>query len=222
MKKDLAFSVPTASRTHILRPVIKTIVGDLTNKRLLDVGCGNGYWTRFFSKAGASCTGIDIKTSQIESAKKEHDGNRYLVADAQTFRSKESFDVIYLDHVLSEQKSKAAMLKILKNLRKILVDDGIFILSEMHPAVAHFPIAVTTERNYFYFKSPSKFVFDVKRSDDTYAQVTDYHWTLTDYAELFVKSGFVIENMVEPRLSKRTKDAYLRVRAQKLRRSWGS
>jgi len=212
MKKDAAFSVPTSSREYILKPAVTNIIGNLKNKTVLDVGCGNGYWTRFFRDHGARSTGIDILKDQILLAKQHDDGIAYKVSDASRFYAKGNFDIIFVDHVLSENKSVSTIVKILKNLTRSLKQGGVLVLSEMHPAVAHFPVTITTEKNYYYFKSPSKFIFDVKRADGSYAKVQDYHWTLTDYADFFTKSGLIIENIIEPHLDTVTDDPYLLVR----------
>jgi ubiquinone/menaquinone biosynthesis C-methylase UbiE len=59
-------------------------------KRLLEVGCGTGHWSTFFSTRGCEVTGIDISERMVTIAKNKHivrssfhvmDGHRTSFAD---------------------------------------------------------------------------------------------------------------------------------------------
>jgi 2-polyprenyl-3-methyl-5-hydroxy-6-metoxy-1,4-benzoquinol methylase len=52
-------------RDFLNAPVFKKMVGDVQGLRLLDMACGEGYFSRFYAKAGADVTGIDISENQI-------------------------------------------------------------------------------------------------------------------------------------------------------------
>lgn len=45
-------------------------LGDLHGKKVLDVGCGAGFWSLYMAKRGAQVWGIDISPGSIEVAKK--------------------------------------------------------------------------------------------------------------------------------------------------------
>lgn len=50
---------------------------------LLDVGCGTGHWTRFFSERGFQVTGIDISPAMVRVAREKGiPGASFAVADA--------------------------------------------------------------------------------------------------------------------------------------------
>ena len=52
-------------------------------KKLLDVGCGTGHWSHFFSQLGFTVTGVDISTEMIRVAdKKDVRTASFMVADA--------------------------------------------------------------------------------------------------------------------------------------------
>jgi len=64
-------------------------------KKLLEVGCGTGHWSRFFSLRGFKVTGIDISGEMIKVAGSKNLANsRFEVADGEnlTFED-ESFDL---------------------------------------------------------------------------------------------------------------------------------
>lgn len=82
-------------------PALKRMVGDVEGKSVLDVGCGEGCFSRFFAKAGAEVTGVDLSDALIEAAVEEEErhplGVRYFVADAAdlSMLGSESFDVAF-------------------------------------------------------------------------------------------------------------------------------
>ena len=49
-------------------PALKQMIGDVEGKKILDIGCGEGYFSRFFAKAGAEVTAIDISEGLIKAA----------------------------------------------------------------------------------------------------------------------------------------------------------
>jgi len=64
-------------------------------KKLLEVGCGTGHWSRFFSGYGFEVTGIDISGRMIDIAKSKNIHNAsFRVADSHSLPfADETFDV---------------------------------------------------------------------------------------------------------------------------------
>src|SRR5512132_390308 len=56
-------------RYEFFGPAQVAICGDVRGLRLLDVGCGSGYFAREMAKLGARVTGIDISPRMIEHAR---------------------------------------------------------------------------------------------------------------------------------------------------------
>src|SRR5712692_7377564 len=73
------------ARNHLLNPAIFSLLGDVTSKRILDAGCGQGYLARLLAKKGALVTGIEpaqnFYTYALERERAEQLGINYLQAD---------------------------------------------------------------------------------------------------------------------------------------------
>lgn len=83
--KQLAF------REHLERHTLFQLLGDLRGKTVLDMACGEGFYTRLLKRAGASeVTGIDISAEMIRLAQDREArhtlGCKYVRADAAAFQ----------------------------------------------------------------------------------------------------------------------------------------
>ncbi len=101
-----------AGPLHHLNPARLQFITDctsLTNKKVIDIGCGGGILTESLAKKGAVVTGIDASTMLIEVAKKHADTEKlsihYESVTAEDFAEKhpEQFDIVtcmeLLEHV---------------------------------------------------------------------------------------------------------------------------
>jgi len=68
----------------VILPNILRLAGDLGGKKVIDVGCGQGFFSREFNKLGAEVVGIDAAAGLVELARKRPAaGVSYLVASAE-------------------------------------------------------------------------------------------------------------------------------------------
>lgn len=101
--------------------------------RLLDIGCGDGFFARrFFSPRCASIDAVDVDSQAIERARRfNRTANvRYYQRDAvtQPFPNRE-YDVVVWDGALGHFSAAAAQ-RVLAKIRAALAPDGIFVGSE--------------------------------------------------------------------------------------------
>lgn len=115
-------------------------IGDLKNKRILDVGCGFGRDSILFAKNGAIVTGIDISDKSIELAQKSainHNVNvNFKVLKVEDLDYEHHFDVIYCKGSLHHFYDVEKVISILYNCLK---EGGLLIAQEPK---AENPIAV--------------------------------------------------------------------------------
>jgi len=73
----------SASDFKLLRPVVFSLLPEVgRNARLLDVGCGNGYWAGQIARRGFQVVGIDPSRTGIELARATFPGVRFEALDA--------------------------------------------------------------------------------------------------------------------------------------------
>ena len=73
-------------RDEMNNPAMFEILGDIQGKKVLDLGCGEGYNTRIMAKKGAKVVGVDFSEKMIDFAvqheEEEKLGIEYHVLDA--------------------------------------------------------------------------------------------------------------------------------------------
>ncbi len=119
---------------EVIVPEVLKQLGDITNKKILDLGCGQGFFCRILANHKAIVTGIDLSKSLIEYAKKysKYDNISYYVANAEdlSFLEANSFDIVVSILSLGNIRN---LQKTFENVYSLLKDKGRFIFVIMHP-----------------------------------------------------------------------------------------
>lgn len=114
-------------------PIQRELVGDVKGKRLLDVGCGAGYFARLMADAGAEVTGIDISPRMIEHARNAGGAITYEALDAVALAERfapQSFDVATSCIALQDMPDPA---QALRAIHAVLKPGALFVASIEHP-----------------------------------------------------------------------------------------
>jgi SAM-dependent methyltransferase len=115
-------------------PAIRSLMPDLTGKRVLDLGCGFGHVARYARQMGAAeVLGVDISDRMIESARQatEDPAITYSVIAMQDIKPMPSqFDVIISSMALHYIDDYAA---VVKTMAALLTHGGSFLFSIEHP-----------------------------------------------------------------------------------------
>lgn len=104
---------------------IKKVLGDVSGKRLLDVGCGTGVFVDLATKEGFEAIGVDISNYAIDVARRTKEGS-FFVKDFWELDYKEYFDVISMFFVAEHLERP---LEVFEKLWWMLKPGGIAVLA---------------------------------------------------------------------------------------------
>jgi len=182
--------------------VLRQMLPDMRDKKVLDLGCGMGWHCRYVMENGAkSAIGIDISEKMIEKARAINamDGIEYIRKPIEDVDyPAESFDIVISSLTLHYIESFESLFN---NISKWLVPGGDIIFSVEHPVftaygsqewvydesgtILHWPVD-----NYFYEGKRSAIFLG--------EQIVKYHRTITSYINTLLKQGFYIKEIIEP------------------------
>lgn len=175
------------------------LFGDVSGKKLLEIGCGNGQSLRYQGeRQAAELWGMDLSEQQIEKAR-QHLNSCGLSArlicspmEEECGLPKEYFDYVYSIYAIGWTTDLEGTFR---RIASYLKKDGVFIFSWSHPIHK----CVVTENN--------KLAFNICYFDESWYTVSldvagEGALTLSDrklstYVNALSKAGFVIEQMVE-------------------------
>lgn len=124
---------------HCQDPVIFRALGDIRGRALLDLACGDGFYTRRFrSECGAQpVLGVDLSPKQIERARATERGTplgiEYRVGDVTQLNVAGRFDVATAIHLLHYLEGQAEIASALTRISDLLVDGGAFVTMIANP-----------------------------------------------------------------------------------------
>jgi ubiquinone/menaquinone biosynthesis C-methylase UbiE len=124
---------------HCQDPVIFRTLGDIRGKSLLDLACGNGFYTRRFRRdcSANPVMGVDLSPMLIRQAKdaevREPLGIDYRVGDVTTLELERSFDVVTAIHLLHYLQSEAEIEAALRRIHSVLRPNRRFVTMIANP-----------------------------------------------------------------------------------------
>ncbi len=179
-------------------PEMMRLLGNIEGKSVLDLGCGSGsYAKEFISKGSSSYLGIDSSSLMIEKAKEDVKGDNIsfrLLPLEKLGELSESFDIAYSSLVFHYIEDFE---KLSKDIYNALNDNGVLLFSQMHPLLS----ATPAYQGYFLgdFFAFSSYQQEGRRDGKWFNEhVVSYHRRLSSIISTLSRSGFFVENVVEP------------------------
>lgn len=202
-------------RTEVIGPGLLAACGSVSGLTALDLGCGQGYFSRLLAKAGARVIGVDISERLIEHAvhreREDPQGIEYVAADAADIASRwppASFDLVVSCIALQDMADPLAALRAANRLLK---PGGRVVILVEHPTndtsyrewerdAAGRKIVLRIDR---YFDTGPKLVtwkiVDPRSGERREFQFPGWRRTIEQWSELFSAAGFLIARISEPR-----------------------
>ena len=114
-----------------IRKEYLSLLGNISNKRILDVGCGTGIDAELLSQQGASGKGIDFSAVSIEVAKRKFITNwDFEVHDSEYYCENTKFDIVLSSMELMYHYE---LKKTISNYSKLLKAEGILFIVTNNP-----------------------------------------------------------------------------------------
>lgn len=127
-------------RRYVEAYTFMRMVGDVRGRRVLDLACGEGFYSRRLKAAGAACVvGVDVSREMIELAREAERerplGVDYLRADVQELDNADlgSFDIVVAAYLLHYAPDEAALARMCANIAARLPAGGRFVTLNENP-----------------------------------------------------------------------------------------
>jgi SAM-dependent methyltransferase len=192
------------------------ILGDVSGKDVLELGCGAAQWSIALAKVGARPVGLDLSERQLDHARRLmgeagvdfpliHGSAEHVpLPDA-------SFDVVFCDH---GAMTFADPYRTVPEAARLLRPDGLFAFNHHTPIEAiAWPLDAETvgERLVIDY-------FGMHALDD--GETTTFQLPYGDWIQLFRSNGFAIEDLIELRPGPDATSSYRDARELAWSRRW--
>ncbi len=181
---------------NVNRKTVSNRFTTLNGQKVLDLGCGYGWYTNFFANIGADVIGCDGSNKMIEIAKKKYPTLNFECLDIENSMpyENETFDLVFCNQVLMDIENIES---VFEESYRMLKEKGIFYFSIVHPAF-YDGDWVKDENDFAYAKTVSQYLSDYKIDNDFFGKTTHYHRSISKYVNLAIQKGFNLINVEEP------------------------
>jgi ubiquinone/menaquinone biosynthesis C-methylase UbiE len=197
-------------RRHIECFTLAELIGDVRGKAVLDLACGEGFYTRILARGGAArVVGVDLSQGMIDLANQQEKANplgiEYHRQDALQLSLSERFDLVTASYLLNYASTREELLAMCRGIVGVLKPGGRLVAVNNNPAHA-----------VEYFAEAEKYGF-VKIAPDGLVEgapviyrifldggsidITNYHLSIATHEWAFRTAGFKNIAWHNPRLS---------------------
>jgi len=127
---------------------------DFQRARVLEVGCGNGFYTRLCREQGViSYTGVDVTDALFPDLTARFPGYEFVKADVTREVLSGTYDLILVIDVLEHITEEPAFDAALASLRKCIGESGVMVVAlpdpDRHPRQRLFYLRLWTQAEFF-------------------------------------------------------------------------
>jgi ubiquinone/menaquinone biosynthesis C-methylase UbiE len=195
---------PESYQAMVIAPNLLRVLDLKNGERVIDIACGQGYFTRLFAETGAAATGADVSRELIAVAKKRSPNIDFHAAPAHelSFAPAAAFDAATIVLAIQNIENIA---DVFAETKRVLKLGGRFVLVMNHPA---FRIPKRTgwgwdeKENVQYrrvdgYLSAAATPIDMHPGKAKSAQTISYHRSLQDFFKALTKNGFAVTRLEE-------------------------
>ena len=185
-------------------PIIKTMLPDLKDLSVIDLGCGTGCMTSYFiGNKVKSILGVDVSQNMITEAinNNKYDNVLYKVLPLEQLSTiNEKFDLAYSSlafHYIEDFD------KLIQDINSLLNDDGILVFSQEHPLVTASILEKSTSKYVEMNNKRYYYLSDYNNMGERHSKVagtmllTKYHRNFSYIINTLINHGFTILEVKE-------------------------
>jgi ubiquinone/menaquinone biosynthesis C-methylase UbiE len=173
------------------------VLGDLRGKSVIDLACGDGFYTRLIKRNGSGRTvGVDISGEMIALAQSieetERDGIEYLCAAVESMGASDPFDVVSAAFLLNNASTKETLETMCRVIATNLVSGGRFVSTNSqfgeHVGIDYSPYGM---KSHVTAKpvDATPYTIDFTVGADRFT-LTNYHYSRSTYERMLKSAGF--------------------------------
>jgi toxoflavin synthase len=126
-------------RTHIEAFTLMALIGDPAGKAVIDIACGEGFYTRMIRQRGAAkVTGVDLSEGMVGLARaaeaQQRLGIDYLVGDGRNPPVSARYDLAIAAYLLNYAHDRTELNAMCKGVARCLKPGGRFVTVNSNPA----------------------------------------------------------------------------------------
>lgn len=205
---------------YIIYPTIKELLGNIQEKKIIDIGCGNGHLSRHLFSMGACVVGVDKSERMILACKQYDSSVTFRVCDITSENHfQQEFDCAIFNNSLQDIQSYQAALTAASRL---LCNQGVLLIVIKHPCFhpsrqdLGWLIGCDDEKCFYtgqgltdlyYYQGDFEgkyFIMDDYFDSSSHIrswfgkETVSYTRTLQEYINSIIKCGFAISELREP------------------------
>ncbi len=187
----------TIEKKYVFKPSLLKVLKDIKGKKVLDLACGGGYYTRIIKENGAlEVIGVDKSQVMLNIAKEIEKNSpleiKYKIYDVLNLPKINEFDIVTGTMLLHYAKTKEELLQMCKNIYKNLKKGGKFIAVNSNPfsplhgnkkygsdVTAKEPLREGDELTIIIYNKDKPFTF------------INYFWKKETYEQALKEAGFI-------------------------------
>lgn len=179
------------SNAHFERPSLQAMLPSLTNKDVLDLGCGPGVYAEYLLENNARVTAIDASSEMIDIVKKKLGVklNAYTqdLSLGLPGEKDNSYDLVICPLTIHYIEDLSLLFK---DIKRVLKKDGCFIFSTHHPLA---DLSLSISGNYF----ERELVTDTWDTIGRPVEVRFYRRSLTEIFEFISNAKLCVVELSE-------------------------
>jgi 2-polyprenyl-3-methyl-5-hydroxy-6-metoxy-1,4-benzoquinol methylase len=194
-------------RNHFLLPFTLALLGDVRDRRILDLGCGEGGYGRALAARGARVVAVDGSARLVEVARRraEEAGQRIecLIANAAALEGdaleEDSFDIVLASMMLMDVEDYEG---VVREVWRVLARGGFLLMSITHPCfsapVSRWVSEGQPDEHFAVDRYLQPLAWDAFMAAHFRRPVIRRHRPLQDYVNPLLECGFALCALHEP------------------------